>query len=248
MREPKSVARNVGDLERVLSVVGGGALALAALKRRGVTGTALALLGAELVRRGATGRCLLYEALGISTSPGNAAAEDRAPHDLASPAATVDAREAVKVEQTIMIRASSDELYAFWRDFRNHPRFVRYLESVEIIDQQHSRWTMILPGNRRIEWTSEVINDIPPELIAWKTIGDSKVAHAGSVHFATSEAGETRVRLVMDYEPPGGWPGYVLSRLLGVSADQMVREDLRRLKALIEIGDIVTVARYISTV
>jgi uncharacterized membrane protein len=208
----------------------------------------LGLLGAELIRRGATGRCRLYEAMGTSTTGTNfPRPARRASHDFASPAATVDAREAVKVERTTTIRAPRETLYAFWRDFRNHPRFIRHLESVEIIDSRHSRWTMALPAGQHVQWTSEIINDVPNELIAWKTIGESNVAHAGSVHFEDAPDGRgTQVRLVLDYEPPGGRTGHLLFKLLGISPEQMVDQDLRRLKALIEMGDIVTVESRIS--
>jgi uncharacterized membrane protein len=159
---------------------------------------------------------------------------DRTPHDLASPAATVDARESVKVEHTVTIDAPRDAVYAFWHDFTNLPRFMKHIVSVQVRDPRHSHWIMSLPAGRKIEWDSEIVNDLPNELIAWKTIGASDVAHAGSVHFISTPGGRgTEVRLVMDYEPPGGRPGHMLSKLFGVSPEQMIRDDLQRLKELL---------------
>lgn len=227
--------QNVGEVERLLSIAGGSALAITGLRRRGIGGAVLALLGAELVRRGATGRCMLYETLGISTAhDGHALATHRPPGDLAGLAATVDAREAIKVERTVFVERPRGELYAFWRDFRNHPRFTRHLQSVDVDGDGSSRWVMSLPGGRTLEWRSVMVNDIPNELVAWKTTLDSGVAHAGSVHFTDAVGGGTHVRLVMDYEPPGGRPGYALSRILGLSADQIVEDDLERFKELME--------------
>ena len=171
---------------------------------------------------------------------------DRPRHDLASHAATVDARESVKVEHSITIDAPRDTLYAFWHDFTNLPRFMKHIVSVQLRDDRHSHWTMSLPAGRRIEWDSEIVNDVPNELIAWKTVGASDVAHAGSVHFDSTDGrdtrgtGGTKVRLVMDYEPPGGRPGHMLSKLFGVSPEQMIRDDLQRLKQLAESGEIGT--------
>jgi uncharacterized membrane protein len=159
---------------------------------------------------------------------------DRAPHDLAGRAATVDARNAVKVERSIDVRAPREKLYAFWHDVRNQPRFMKYLESVEPIDERHSRWTMTLPGGRHVEWESEIVNDQPNELIAWKTVEDSDVAHAGSVHFEPGPNGGTTVRWVMDYEPPSGRSARMLSKLVGLSPEQLIDEDLRRFKQLME--------------
>jgi uncharacterized membrane protein len=163
---------------------------------------------------------------------------ERPPHDLAGNAATVDARNAVKVERTITVKAPREDLYAFWRDFTNHPRFLKYLESVEVRDDRHSHWTMVMPGGRRVDWDSEIVNDLPNELIAWKTVGDSDVAHAGSVHFEEAANGGTVVRWVMDYEPPGGTPARVLSKVLGLLPEQLIDEDLKRFKQLIETGDL----------
>jgi uncharacterized membrane protein len=168
---------------------------------------------------------------------------DRSPHDLASPAATVDARESVKVERAVTINAPREALYAFWHDFTNLPRFMKHIETVQVRDERHSHWRMSLPAGRHIEWDSEIINDLPNELIAWKTVGTSDVAHAGSVHFVPAPGGRgTEVRLVMDYEPPGGRPGHMLSKLFGVSPEQMIRDDLQRLKQLAESGDLATSA------
>lgn len=162
---------------------------------------------------------------------------ERPAHDLASPAATVDARNAIKVERSVTVNAPREKLYAFWRDFTNHPRFMKYVESVQILDDRHSHWTMAMPAGRRIEWDSEIVNDLPNELIAWKTVGNSDVAHAGSVHFDESPGGRgTRVTWVMDYEPPGGRSGHMASKVLGISPEQLIDEDLKRFKQLMEGG------------
>lgn len=222
---------NVGDAERVLSVVGGGALAVAALRRRGMSGAALGALAAELIRRGTTGRCRLYERLGVSTAD---SAPRRIAHDLAGAAATVDARQSVKVEESVTIDAPRVHLYELWRVFENHPRFMSRVTRVEPLADGRTRYEMAVPGGR-VTWDSEIVKDYPGELLSWKTVGNSDVAHAGSVHFRdTADHLGTIVTLVMDYEPPGGRAGYALSKLLGVAPEQMIRADLRRLKALVE--------------
>jgi uncharacterized membrane protein len=248
VRNATNAARNVGDIERVVSAVGGAAIAAAAVKRGGVGGVALALIGAELIRRAATGRCMLYEALGVSTAgDGHAGSTRRPPHDLASNAATVDARESVKVEYAVTIADEPQRLYAYWRDFTNHPRFMKYLESVRLLDDQHSHWTWALPSGHRLEWDSEIVNDIPNQLIAWKTLGAADLANAGSVHFRTAPAGRgTEVRAVMDYEPIGGRPGHFVAKLLGIAPEQMLREDLHRFKQLMETGDVLSNAGQTS--
>jgi uncharacterized membrane protein len=63
------------------------------------------------------------------------------------------------------------------------PEFVEDLELVTTMGNGRSHWVARLPGAKRVEWDSEMVNEIPGQLIAWKTVGDPDVKHAGSVHF-----------------------------------------------------------------
>src|SRR4051812_29034697 len=87
---------NVSNPERIASVVSGGVLALYALRRRDWRGLSAALLGAELLRRGTSGHCHLYQAMGVTTADTDIHPQQRAPGELVSAAATVDARKAIK--------------------------------------------------------------------------------------------------------------------------------------------------------
>jgi uncharacterized membrane protein len=224
--------RNVGELERWLSVVGGSALAIYGLDRRDSRGGLLALLGAELVRRGMTGHCMLYEMTGLTTANGSGLS---LPHsDTAAPSAALQASRAVKVEHSIAIDRPRAEVYAFWRDFRNLPLFMGLVESVESVGEGRARWKARGPGGSTIEWTAELINDVQDTLIAWKSVGDPDIANAGSVNFRDTAGGGTEVRLVFEWMPPAGRVGSTVAKLLGQDPDARAREDLGRLKSLLE--------------
>lgn len=62
--------RNIAKIERWSSVLGGGALLAQALRRqpRSPLSGVLALAGAALLWRGASGHCPIYGALGLSTA------------------------------------------------------------------------------------------------------------------------------------------------------------------------------------
>lgn len=227
--------RNVGDVDRALSVMVGSALASFGLRRRGLPGFALAILGAELLRRGATGHCRLYRALGItSATDGRFGALPHRP-DVTSRAATVNARRAVKIERSVIVLRPAAELYAFWRDFANLPRFMQHLERVECLEAGRSHWVARLPGGERVEWDAQIVNEIENELIAWKTVGHPDVAHAGSVHFRAARGGRgTEVRLVLDFEPPATEVIGGAGRALGRAPDALIRDELHRFKQVIE--------------
>ena len=232
--------RNVSDTERWVSVVGGAALAVYGLDRRDIGGGMLAVLGAELIRRGATGHCLLYDALNVSTASDATA---RGPHrDLpASRAATVRASRAVKVEHSITVKRPAEELYAFWRDPANPPRVLDFVESVEMLSETRARWRAHGPAGTMIEWDAEIINELPNELLAWKSVGDAHVPNAGSLHLRAAPNGRgTEVRIVFEYQPPAGHLGAWIAKLVKENPDAQVRDGLRRFKQLAETGEIVT--------
>ena len=115
--------------------------------------------------------------------------EQREPGELVSKAATVDARKAIKIEERIKVNRPAAQLYAIWRTFEDLPDYVAELDSVTSVTTDRSHWIAELPGGRHIEWDAEIVNDIPNELIAWKTVGNPDVAHAGSIHFRDADGG-----------------------------------------------------------
>jgi uncharacterized membrane protein len=210
------------------------------LDRRGFGGGMLTVLGAELIRRGATGHCLVYDALNVSTASDATA---HGPHrDLpASPAATVRASRAVKIEHSITVKRPAAELYSFWRDPANLPRLIEFVEAVEMTSDTTAHWRVRGPAGRPIEWDAEIINEIPNELLAWKSVGDADVPNAGSIHFRPApNARGTEVRLVVEYEPPAGHLGAWLAKLVKENPDEQLRTALRRFKQLAETGEIAT--------
>ena len=162
--------------------------------------------------------------------------EPRAPGEIVSAAATVDARKAIKIEEHITIDRPRDELFRIWRNFEQLATYANDLESVTALDDGRTHWVARVPGGRRVEWDSEMVNEIPGELIAWKTVGNPDVSHAGSVHFRDA-GGATEVRIVVDYEPPGGRLGalvHAFTKLFGQSPDQKIRGDLQAFKERVE--------------
>jgi uncharacterized membrane protein len=232
---PTGQAVNVGEIERLASTVGGAAQAVFGLAKGHLVGLALAGVGGSLVYRGLTGHCQLYETMGIDTA--------RQPHGRR---ARVRAGHGFKVERAVTINKSPEELYRFWRDFRNLPRFMRHLQSVSVAGDGRSHWVAKAPAGTTVEWDAEVINEKPNELIAWRSLAGS-VNNAGSVHFERAPGGRgTEVKGTLKYDPPAGRLGAWVAWLFGEEPDQQVADDLRRFKQMVETGEIPTTAGQAS--
>jgi uncharacterized membrane protein len=216
---------NVAEVERWASALGGAALAVYGIKQKTVRGAVLAAGAGALIYRGATGYCPVYRATGINT------ADTDTRRALAGP-------RGVHVEQAVTINRPADELYRYWRDFENLPRFMHYLVSVERLDALRSHWVARAPGGRTVEWDAAIINDVPNELIGWRTLHDAEVISAGSVRFKPAGEGRgTEVHVHLQYDPPAGRVGAAIAWMLGHEPNQTIREDLRRFKALLEAGE-----------
>jgi uncharacterized membrane protein len=222
---------NIDDGERWASLVGGGLLVLFGVSRRGRLGIAAAVGGGALMYRAARGHSQLYEVLGLHDAPVHTA-----------PVTSLAQRRGVTVRRTISINKPVEDVYAFWRDFENLPRFMRHLESVTA-DGARSHWVARAPAGRTISWDAEIVEEKPNELIAWRSLEHADVRNAGVVSFERGPGGRgTTIRVSLTYAPPGGKLAAVVAKLFGEEPGQQVQDDLRGLKQLLEAGEVPTVA------
>jgi uncharacterized membrane protein len=228
--QQKRDSMNLGKFERLLSGLGGGILVGYGLLRRDWIGAPIVAVGGTLVLRGATGHSFLYQLLHIDTSEHNTQI-----------ATSVSHNQGIKVTRAVTIQKSPEELYSFWRNFENLPRFMQHLKSVTVTDLTHSHWIANAPAGREVAWDAEIINAKENELIAWRSLVDADIDNAGSVHFTPAPGGRgTVIKVVLEYNPPAGKAGMLVAKLFGEDPDTQVREDLRHLKEIMEAGEIPT--------
>lgn len=197
------------------------------LKKKGWAGWGFAALGGAVLYRGVTGHCSMYQTLGINTARRRGGRNVSVPYELG-----------VRVDSTIVIAKDPVEVYRYWRNLENLPRFMRHLESVKEIDNKHSHWVAKAPAGRSVEWKAEIINEIENKLIGWRSLEGADVDNAGSVHFKETEDGRgTEIRIALQYNPPGGTFGAIFARLFGEEPSQQIEEDLHRLKRMLESGE-----------
>ena len=227
---------SVGKTERLVSgLVGVALIALSIRKRR--LRTILLPVATGLIARALTGRGPTRRVLAGLTRR-----EGRDERD--GPVASVGRGQGTKVEQSVTINRPVLEVYRFWRNFENLPRFMDHLEAVTVIDDTRSHWVAKGPAGTRVEWFADIHNEIDDELIAWRSLPGSEINNAGSVHFAPSADGTgTEVHVVLSYEPPAGKVGVAFAKLLGEEPSNQVADDLRRLKQVMDAGDVGTASR-----
>jgi uncharacterized membrane protein len=148
--------------------------------------------------------------------------------------------EPTRIVQTTMISRPPQEIYNYWRNFENLPRFMQHIESVQMIDDKRSHWVARGPAGKRVEWDAELTEDRANESIAWSS-PDSSLQHSGSVQFRPTRGGRgTLVRVEIEYRAPAGMVGSAVAKLSGRAPDQQIAQGLRRLKQLMEAGEILT--------
>ncbi len=210
---------SMSDIERLSSLIGGGAMVLYGLSKGSLRGALMAIAGGGLVYHGVAGQKGLKETVQETTGM----------------------TDSIKVEKTVTINKSPEELYQFWHNFENLPHFMKHLNYVRVIDEKRSHWIARAPLGASVEWDADIINDQENKLIAWASVEGAEVDNSGFVRFTPAPNGHgTEVKVVMEYSPPAGAVGAALAKLFGEEPEQQIGDDLRRFKMIMEAGEIAT--------
>ena len=230
-RAQTATTQNVGQGERWVSAIGGGALLAYGIMRLDWPGAGVALLGSGLLYRGITGHSFAYQAFTFST------AEQRSPTVMDIPG-----RKGFRVQRSLTIERSPEDLYQFWHDVEKTPLYTPDIISVTKTGERTSRWAAQGLFGRTVKWNAELLEDVPDEEIAWHVHGKPLGANAGRVHFEAAPNGRgTVTTLMLDYFQWGGplWNNF--GRLSSKVAEMQTLETLRRFKELMEAGEVATV-------
>jgi uncharacterized membrane protein len=139
------------------------------------------------------------------------------------------------IEASVVIRKPCEEVFGFYRDFRNLPRFLGDVMAVEQVDPTASRWTIQGPFGVRLAWTVRVTEERTNELIRYETVSLPLLATYWEIHFTPGpRAGETEVREMM--KAPLGGLGRAALAVIRKFPDKEVAANLNRLKELMETG------------
>ncbi len=215
------------DLTRWGTLAGAALLVTYGISRRSLPGVVLAAAATPLAFRGLSGHWLPH---GRRAHRGDPASRVRR---------ALSAGRGFRVREAIRLELPLAEVYRFWRQLENLPQFMAHLVSVTDLGNGRSHWVAKGPGGRNVEWDAEIVNDVENRLIAWRSLPGADVDSAGSVNFDSMRAGRnTQVTVSLQYAPPAGRAGSWAAMLVGREPSQMIREDLRRLKQLLEAGEV----------
>jgi uncharacterized membrane protein len=146
----------------------------------------------------------------------------------------------VSAHATMLVNCSPQEAYQFWRQFENLPVFMTHLDAVTQIGDRKYRWEVPVAGSH-ITWDVEIISERENQGLAWRSVPGAETGMEGSVEFQSAPADRgTLVVLTMQHVFPTGTLGRALAKIFGKYPEFVLRQDLRRFKALVETGEIPT--------
>jgi uncharacterized membrane protein len=203
---------NWSPATRLLVGATGGALIISCLRRQDQLGVTLGTLGAGLLLQGIT-NLPMKRLVGVGGG-----------------------RRAVDIVKTINVAAPVKEVFRFWTNFENFPRFMTNVREVRDSGNGMSHWVVTGPAGVPVEWDAQITKLIPNEVLAWKSVKGSVIANAGIIQFQPNEEGGTRVHIQLSYNPPAGAVGHAVAALFGADPKTEMDEDLMRMKTMIETG------------
>jgi uncharacterized membrane protein len=192
----------------------GGALLLRGLLGNGLLGLANRLAGTALLVR-ATSNRELRELIGVGC----------------------DAH-LIELDKTVHIDAPVEQVYSFWTNYSNFPRFMRHVKQVHDRGEGRSHWVAQGLGGVRVSWDAEITKSVPNQLLAWRSVPGSQIETEGQVRFDSNGNGGTRVTIRLRYRPPAGVIGHLVASIFGTDPKHEMDSDMVRLKSLFEIGRI----------
>jgi uncharacterized membrane protein len=143
--------------------------------------------------------------------------------------------EGIVVQKVINVDAPVEQVFAFWTDYQNFPRFMHNVREVKVQDER-SHWVVAGPAGVPVQWNAELVELQPNALLRWRSTTDSAVKHEGAVRFEANRSGGTRITVRLSYVPPAGAFGHAVANIFGADPKSEMDADLMRMKTIIETG------------
>lgn len=202
----------------------------------GAAGAAMAAYGIKNWKQGAAGKALAVGGAGMLVA-------GTLRNTLKDTLALTEESPGFEIERIIKINAPISDLYDFWADPENYPGALSHVARIDRLGENLFRWTVNGPAGLPVVWEGMITRAIPNTLVEWKSLPGATVGNFGIVRFHPDYDATTRVHIRMFYRPPAGILGRFLAELLGADAEDILDQDLRRLKEVFESGSYITEER-----
>lgn len=204
---------NVSATGRIVSAAAGLLLGYAAIKSFKRGGFSLLIPAGYLLYRGASGYCYLSDLAGVNST----SSAESVPFELST---------------VITVRERKDVVYRFWRKLENLPQVMKHLKKVEKVGDKRYRWDAEFT-KVQYSWLADITEDVVNERISWRAVESADVENWGTVEFREVAQG-TEIKVNLVYKPAKTKIGNSIATMLDPVFKQMVEEDLRNFKRLME--------------
>ena len=216
--------RGFNEIDQPAVALAGVALAALGLKKRGLTGLFFAGIGSGL----------LFQFLRQNQFVG----EGQTRRLL-----NTKASRSAEVQASLTIDRPIDEVWDQWRELERLPQFMSHIERVEPLGNGLWRWYARMPRtHREFYWDARIIEEVPHERLVWRSVEGSEVHNQGVVEFRKGpHGGQTEVVAKIEYRAPAGKLGAKVLDFLHAIPKQVVKEDIRNFKHVVETGEVPTI-------
>ena len=133
---------------------------------------------------------------------------------------------------TTSIRAAVDQVWVLWSDLEAMPLWMRWIESVQTLDDPNlTEWTLAAQGFR-FQWKARITNRVEAQQLNWESV--KGLPTKGAVRFYPEGPALTAVKLTVSYELPGVLAPLMDSAMLGGLVSKELQANLDRFRDLVE--------------
>jgi uncharacterized membrane protein len=147
-----------------------------------------------------------------------------------------DNRSMIEINRTTEIDVPVEQMYEFWNNFTNFPKFMANIQEVQDKGDGHYHWVAKGPAGIPVEWDAVITENETNKTIAWESVPTSEIKNRGRVNFEQAGKGKTQLSVHMSYNPPAGVLGHTVAQLFGQDPETAMIEDFNRLRSLLVEG------------
>ncbi|MEM9503682.1 MAG: SRPBCC family protein [Cyanobacteria bacterium P01_E01_bin.43] len=132
------------------------------------------------------------------------------------------------LEHSVLVEVDApiDLVWALWSDLEQMPRWMKWIESVNILaeDPDLSRWKLA-SGSFEFTWLSQITKLIDHQLIQWESVDG--LPNRGGIRFYDHK-GKSAVKLTVAYSIPSFLGKLMDGLFLGKVVESTLQADLQR--------------------